>query len=90
MKSIFTTEYELLLDRLISARKNSGVLQQDLARHLNKPQSFVSKYERRERRLDVVEFITICKVLNIDAQAIVGEIEEHISSKPQPADNQTR
>ena len=86
LKSICTDEYEVLLQRLISARKEAGILQQDLARRLDKPQSFVSKYERRARRLDVVEFITICRALNVDSRSIVGEIEDRLSAKSHPED----
>jgi transcriptional regulator with XRE-family HTH domain len=38
---------------------------------LNVPQSFVSKYENGERRLDVVEFIAVAKALEVDYQAIL-------------------
>lgn len=76
MKSIFTSEYEVLLQRLISARKKAGVRQQELANRLDKTQSFVSKYERGERRLDIVEFITICRALDVDACGIVREVDD--------------
>ena len=89
MKSIFTDEYKILLQRLITARKEAGLRQEELARRLDKPQSFVSKYERRERRLDVVEFITICRALNVDARRVVGEIENRLSAKLHPKDNLT-
>ena len=49
--------------------------QQELASRLGKPQSFVSKYERRERRLDVFEFVLICRSLGIDPCSIIREIE---------------
>ena len=78
MKSIFTEEYESFLESLISARKHTGFTQQDLALRLGKPQSFVSKYERRERRLDVVEFVTICRSLNIDPCRIIRKIERRL------------
>lgn len=53
--------------------------QQDLAGRLDKPQSFVSKYERRERRLDVVELIMVCRILDVDVCSIVREIEDRLS-----------
>lgn len=63
MKSNFTREYEAFLDGLINARKRQGLTQRAFADLLGKPQSFVSKYESGERRLDVVEFCQIAKVL---------------------------
>lgn len=82
MKSVFTAEYDIFLQSLIAARRNADVTQQDLARRLGKPQSFVSKYERRERRLDVVEFVTIARALAIDPCRIVRGIEAELEARP--------
>ena len=84
MKTIFTNEYEVLLRRLVSARKANGVTQLELARRLDKPQSFVSKYERRERRLDVFEFVVICRSLSVDACSIIREIEDCLPAVSNP------
>jgi len=46
---------------MVGARKAAGLTQQALALRLKKPQSFVAKYEGGERRLDVVEFITVAR-----------------------------
>lgn len=51
---------------LIEARKKSELTQVELAKRLNVPQSFVSKYEIGERRIDFIEFIEIAELLNID------------------------
>jgi hypothetical protein len=48
--------YVVLIAFLVELRKRRGVTQEELGRSLNKPQSFISKVERRERRLDIVEF----------------------------------
>ena len=76
MKSIFTKEYEHVLSRLIAARKNAGLTQDELAERLNKPQSFVSKYERGERRLDIVEFMNVALAIGIKPSTILAEIED--------------
>jgi len=44
----------------------SGVRQQALAKKLGRPQSFIAKYEGGERRIDVVEFVTIARALDAD------------------------
>jgi transcriptional regulator with XRE-family HTH domain len=51
---------------MVGARKAAGLTQHTLALRLKKPQSFVAKYEGGERRLDVVEFITIARALGVD------------------------
>lgn len=82
MKTVFTAEYDSVLHRLISARKTANITQRELGQRLGKPQSFVSKYERRERRLDVVEFVTIARAIGIDPCAIVREVELVIAKRP--------
>jgi transcriptional regulator with XRE-family HTH domain len=52
---------------LTDARKKAAISQGELARRLGRPQSFVSKYERGERRLDVVELKAVADALGIDA-----------------------
>jgi transcriptional regulator with XRE-family HTH domain len=51
---------------LVDARKAANLTQSELSGRLKRPQSFVSKYERGERRLDVVEFGDVAKALGID------------------------
>jgi transcriptional regulator with XRE-family HTH domain len=57
---------------LVQARKQNGITQADLAKRLKRPQSFVSKYERGERRLDVVEFGDVAKALGVDPVGFLG------------------
>lgn len=66
MRSTFSDEYQRVIDALIAARKQKGVLQTTIAVALGKPQSFVSKVEGRERRIDVVEFIEICRAIGVN------------------------
>ena len=51
---------------LVEAREASGLTQADVAKRLGKPQSFVSKYERGERRLDLPELIELLEVLIVN------------------------
>jgi hypothetical protein len=55
-----------LREMLVEARKAATLTQTELSLRLNRPQSFVSKYERGERRLDVVEFGDVVKALGLD------------------------
>ncbi len=78
MKSVFTDEYNEFLQVMVAARKQANLTQQRLAELLNKPQSYVSKYERKERRLDVIEFLIIAKVLEIDPCNVIKHIDRSI------------
>jgi len=65
-KSVFTDKYERFRLLLVEARKKAALSQAQLADKLSRPQSFVSKYERGERRLDVVEFELVADALGIE------------------------
>jgi Helix-turn-helix len=51
--------------------QNAGLTQHELAKRLRRPQSFVAKYEGGERRVDVVEFIEICKAIEADPRKLL-------------------
>jgi transcriptional regulator with XRE-family HTH domain len=86
VKSIFTSEYGFVLERLVSARKAAGLTQSQLAQKLGKPQSFVSKIERHERRLDLVEFVIMCKALHIAPQEILADLQARLRATPKARD----
>ena len=60
---------------LVRLRQEKGITQTQLAEKLKRPQSFVSKYESGERRLDLIEFLEIAKALQIDPHSIIDDIE---------------
>lgn len=61
-ESIHSREYKAIIKKLIDVRLRSGIRQVQVAAKLRKPQSYVSKIERGERRLDVVELKHFLKV----------------------------
>jgi transcriptional regulator with XRE-family HTH domain len=67
-------EYKHVGAALAAARDRAGLTQQQLARLLRKPQSFVSNYERGQRRIDVLELLRIVEALKGDARAVFMEI----------------
>lgn len=76
-KSVSTTRYDYFQHLLVEARKQAGLTQIGLARRLSRPQSFVSKFERGERRLDVVEFLEIAEAVGIDPYKFLSKVAEH-------------
>jgi transcriptional regulator with XRE-family HTH domain len=64
---------------LVEARKNADLTQAELSSRLNRPQSFVSKYERGERRLDVVEFGEVAHALGVDPIQFLARLYREIS-----------
>lgn len=77
-KSVFTDAYKTFLDVLIQARKDADVTQAELAERLGKPQPWVSNIERGIRRVDVIEFIAICRALNVDSLLIFNTLRERM------------
>jgi transcriptional regulator with XRE-family HTH domain len=65
-KSVHSAEQAAFCALMIAARKKAGLTQQDVAKKLNKPQTFVAKYEGGERRIDVVEFLVIARAIGAD------------------------
>ena len=74
MKSLRTPAHKRLIALLVAAREKAGFTQQQLADRLGKPQSFVAKYEGGERRIDVIEFLTIANTLEFDPARAVREL----------------
>jgi transcriptional regulator with XRE-family HTH domain len=73
-KSIYTQQHQRLRELLIEARVKAGLTQVQVAERLGKPQSFVSKYENGERRLDVVEFVKVADALGVETESILSEV----------------
>jgi len=82
VKSVFTKEYTKFVGVLIEARRTAGLTQQELALKLKRPQSFVSKYERGERRPDVIEFLQVAKDLGLSATGLISELESDLGTRP--------
>lgn len=78
MKTIYSEPYQTLLALLIQARRDLPLTQQQLSRRLERPQSYVSKVERGERRLDIIEFLLICMHLETDPHRLLRKIESQI------------
>jgi transcriptional regulator with XRE-family HTH domain len=59
---------------LVEARQSAGLTQVALAKKLGRPQSFESKFEHGERRLDVIEFLDVTRAL-VDPHRVTSDLE---------------
>ena len=73
-RSEYNERYRDFRRLLVQARKDAGLTQVDLAIRLERPQSYVSKYENGERRVDLVEFLEIAEILAIDVPRFLREL----------------
>ena len=77
-KSIYSGEYATFLRHLRNSRQSRGLTQQEIGARLEASQSFVSKCERGERRIDVVETRAFCAAIGIDFVEFVTQVHERL------------
>lgn len=75
-KSPFSAGYSLIIDRLIARRKAMGMTQVILAELYGEDQSFVSRVERKQRRLDVFEYVRWCRTLRSAPADFLADLPE--------------
>lgn len=73
-KSLRSKQHEQLVELLTEARRSARLTQAQVATKLDRPQSFVAKYENGERRIDVVEFLAIAAALKADPVLILKRV----------------
>lgn len=76
--SLHRPQYEVFRNMMVKARETSGLTQVQIADALGRPQSFVSKYERGDRRLDFTEFVEIAGILGIDVATFITAYQDSI------------
>jgi len=76
MASIYSEDYQLVINALRDARIKQNITQEKLAQALNRPQSFIAKVENGERRIDVVEFVHIARLLSLNPTTILNKIQK--------------
>ena len=80
-KSIHSTRYVVFLKVLREARERAGLTQVQLARKIGETQTFVSKCERGERRIDVVELRTFCQAFGSNLKLFVAALEKALGER---------
>jgi len=80
-KSLFSDAYAEIIRCLVERRKELGMTQEDLAAAYGEDQSFISRIERLQRRLDVHEYTVFCRILKVDPGAYLRPIWERL---PEP------
>ncbi|MEO0377001.1 MAG: helix-turn-helix transcriptional regulator [Cyanobacteria bacterium P01_A01_bin.17] len=75
-KSVYSTRYKRFLALLKQAKLDAGLTQMEVAKYLNQPQSYVSKCESGERRVDIVELLNFAEVYQRQIQDFVQMANE--------------
>jgi transcriptional regulator with XRE-family HTH domain len=77
-KSLYTAAHARLCDLLRQVRLGAGLQQRELAERLGKPQSFVSRYESGQRRLDLLELRKVCQAVGVSLLEFVERWERSV------------
>jgi transcriptional regulator with XRE-family HTH domain len=80
-KSIHSAHYAVFLNVLREARERAGLPQVQLARKIGETQTFVSKCERGERRIDVIELRAFCQAFGLSPNQFVATLEKAIGKR---------
>jgi transcriptional regulator with XRE-family HTH domain len=80
-KSIYSEELGVLVGLLRQLREEAGLRQVDLAERLDRHQSFVSKYEAGQRRLDLIELRAVAAALGVSLSEVVRRFEKAVVEK---------
>ncbi len=72
----FEPEYREIVAALVALRHAAGLNQTELAERMHVDQTAVSKYERSERRIDIVDFIRWCKACSRSPGALLDSLEQ--------------
>ncbi|MDU4291136.1 helix-turn-helix transcriptional regulator [Mixta calida] len=80
MPSIYPNDYRTVIAALVKARKEKRITQVQLALAMRVSQSVISKAERCERRLDIVEIMRICELLGVSVSSLTSAVPERFSA----------
>lgn len=80
MKTIHSAEYKKLLAWLRGSRKAKGLTMRAAAQIMKLPHSWIGKVEIGERRLDIAEYVTFCRVLGVDPHKGLSLMESQMKA----------
>lgn len=83
-KSLYSPELKALLEILRMRRQAAGVSQQELAKRLERTQSFVTKVETGERKLEIAEYLLWCRALGFSPSKLLADVEAAINVAQHP------
>ena len=80
-KSLFTHEYREFTRLLRELREQAGLTQTALAERVGQSQSYISKWERGDLRLDLVQLRALCRAMGVSLPAFVTEFDTRVAKR---------
>lgn len=74
-KSVHASPYIAIVERLIARRKQLKMTQTELGEQFGENQAFISSLERRQRRIDMWEFVRLCRALGVDPVEVLRGVD---------------
>lgn len=71
---IYSIEHQKLREILRRERIAAGLRQSDVAKETNRSQAYISKFEKGDLRLDLIDFVRVCQSIGCDPHAVLDEI----------------
>ena len=76
--SLFTAAHRELVSTVVAMRKKAGMTQRDLVEAVGREQNFIARIETRQRRVDLVEWIIMCRACGAEAGAETATLVKKI------------
>lgn len=91
-RSLHTAAHRELVSAVVALRKSAGLTQRDLAARLDREQNFVGRLETGQRRIDLVEWMMLCRACDVDPATEVTRLVTHLATfvHPRQATKRTR
>jgi transcriptional regulator with XRE-family HTH domain len=89
VKAIYNSRYRALVEFIRAARKKKGMTQSELGRRLRLSRQAIQKIESCAVRLDLIRYVTLCRVLGLRAGRLLGRLEEPSDEDDPPFSCQT-
>jgi len=74
LRHLRTLRHRRLIEEIAAARQAAGISQRALAAKLKRSESYISKFEAGERRLEVCELLDLCAAIGADPLALLGRV----------------
>lgn len=80
-KKLYSDEYQALLSLLRETRRAAGKSQVEMAAELGVAQSFISKCERGERRVDLIDLLRMLRVMDAAPDLFLTQLQERFPAR---------
>ena len=75
LKTIHRDEYDVLINKLIAARKDCNLTQKEVGDQLGWRQDYISKLEAKQRRIDIIELNDLAKIYKKDLSYFISHLK---------------